>query len=253
MSTPEYVYGAHAVAALLAARPASVSALAVADSAERRCAELLARATEAGITVERVTRQALDRRLPGRNHQGVVATVQGGSCVMEEKALPDFLAALTAPAFLLVLDGVQDPHNLGACLRSADAAGVHAVILPKDRAAGITPVVHKVACGAVQSMPIFTVTNLARSLRVLREAGIWLYGASDSAPQPLYDADLTGPLALVLGGEGSGLRRLTRELCDFELAVPMAGTVSSLNVSVAAGVLLFEAVRQRRGGIKNNI
>jgi len=245
MSTPGQVYGFHAVAALLAARPAAVSALMLAEGAERRCADLLERATAAGIPVERVTRQELDRMLPGRNHQGVVAAVQGGSCEMDERALPDFLAALAAPAFVLVLDGVQDPHNLGACLRTADAAGVHAVILPKDRAAGITPVVHKVACGAVQSMPIFTVTNLARSVRVLREAGIWVYGASDQAEQTLYEADLRGPLALVLGSEGRGMRRLTRELCDFEVAIPMAGTVSSLNVSVAAGVLLFEAVRQR--------
>ncbi len=252
MSTPGHVYGVHAVAALLVARPASVTVLTLADGADRRLAGLLARATSAGVTVQRLPRQALDRLLPGRNHQGVVATVHGDSCAMDEKALPDFLAALDAPAFLLILDGVQDPHNLGACLRTADAAGVHAVILPRDRAAGITPVVHKVASGAVQSMPIFTVTNLARCVRALRAAGIWIYGASDRAQQRLYDADLRGPLALVLGGEGSGMRRLTRELCDFELAIPMAGTVSSLNVSVAAGVLLFEAVRQR-GIMKSNI
>lgn len=245
MNPNDYVYGVHAVAALLAARPAAVRALALADAGDSRRAALLEQATAAGIPVERTSRQHLDRLLPGTNHQGVVATVREGGCTLDEKALPDFLTALEAPAFLLVLDGVQDPHNLGACLRSADAAGVHAVILPKDRAAGITPVVHKVACGAVQALPVFTVTNLARSLRMLRDAGIWLYAASDSAPQPLYGTDLTGPLALVLGGEGGGLRRLTRELCDFEVAIPMAGTVSSLNVSVAAGVLLFEAVRQR--------
>jgi 23S rRNA (guanosine2251-2'-O)-methyltransferase len=248
MSTPEHVYGVHAVAALLAARPSSVRALAVADGGDARRAALLAQATAAGIPVENINRRELDRRLPGRNHQGVVATVQGGRCALDEKVLPEFLAARGEPAFLLVLDGVQDPHNLGACLRSAEAAGVQAVILPKDRAAGITPVVHKVACGAVQALPIFTVTNLARTLRQLREAGVWLYGASDSAPRTLFDTDLRGPLALVLGGEGSGLRRLTRELCDFEVAIPMAGTVSSLNVSVAAGVLLFEAVRQRKAG-----
>ena len=167
-----------------------------------------------------------------------------GSCALPEQALPDFLAALEEPAFLLVLDGVQDPHNLGACLRTADAAGVHAVILPKDRAVGITPVVHKVACGAVQSMPVFTVTNLARTLRTLRDAGVWLFGTSDDAGQELYEADLKGSIALVLGGEGSGLRRLTRELCDHMVAIPMAGVVESLNVSVAAGILLFEAVRQ---------
>jgi 23S rRNA (guanosine2251-2'-O)-methyltransferase len=248
MKTPEYVYGVHAVTALLAARPSSVRALAVADGRDARRVALLAQATAAGVPVEHINRRDLDRRLPGRNHQGVVATVQGGSCVLEEKALPAFLAALGQPAFLLVLDGVQDPHNLGACLRSAEAAGVQAVIVPKDRAAGITPVVHKVACGAVQALPIFTVTNLARTLRQLRGAGVWLYGASDSAPRSLFDTDLRGPLALVLGGEGGGLRRLTRELCDFEVAIPMAGTVSSLNVSVAAGVLLFEAVRQRKAG-----
>jgi 23S rRNA (guanosine2251-2'-O)-methyltransferase len=247
---PDHVYGVHAVSALLAARPAAVTSLAIVGGGDERRAALLAQAQAAGVAVERVSRKALDRRLPGVNHQGVLATVQGQGLALDEQALPAFLAALTEPAFLLVLDGVQDPHNLGACLRSADATGVHAVILPKDRAAGITPVVQKVACGAVQALPVFTVTNLARSLRLLREAGIWLFGASDSAPQPLYAADLTGPLALVLGGEGGGLRRLTRELCDFELAIPMAGTVTSLNVSVAAGVLLFEAVRQRAGNRK---
>lgn len=250
MSTPEYVYGFHAVAALLATRPAAVRTLALVDGADRRLAGLLARATAAGIPVERVARHELDRLLPDRNHQGVVATVQGGSCEMDEKMLPEFLAALDAPALLLILDGVQDPHNLGACLRTADAAGVHAVILPKDRAVGITPVVHKVACGAVQSMPVFTVTNLARVVRTLRDAGIWIYGTSDRAAQGLYETDLRGPIALVLGGEGRGMRRLTRELCDFQVAIPMAGTVASLNVSVAAGVLLFEAVRQRGLGEK---
>jgi len=156
-------------------------------------------------------------------------------------------AGLDGPPFLLVLDGVQDPHNLGACLRTADAAGVQAVIVPRDRAAGITPVVRKVACGAAETVPVFTVTNLARSLRVLKEAGVWIFGASDDADRTLYDTDLRGPLALVLGGEGKGLRRLTRELCDYLVAIPMAGRVESLNVSVAAGVLLFEARRQRGG------
>ncbi|MEZ5542766.1 MAG: 23S rRNA (guanosine(2251)-2'-O)-methyltransferase RlmB [Pseudomonadota bacterium] len=245
MSRPEHVYGMHAVAALLATRPTAVAALAIVGGGDTRRAALLAQAQAAGISVERVSRKALDQRLPGINHQGVLATVRGDGLALDEQALPALLAALGEPALLLVLDGVQDPHNLGACLRSADAAGVHAVILPRDRATGITPVVHKVACGAVQALPVVTVTNLARCLRTLRAAGIWLYGASDSAPQPVYAADLTGPLALVLGGEGGGLRRLTRELCDFEVAIPMAGTVSSLNVSVAAGVLLFEAVRQR--------
>jgi 23S rRNA (guanosine2251-2'-O)-methyltransferase len=246
MSDPGVVYGLHAVASLLASEPRSVERLQVSETGDRRLARVIELAQAAGIEVQQVSRRELDRSLPNSRHQGVVAQVQSGRCALSERALPDFLAALEEPAFLLVLDGVQDPHNLGACLRTADAAGVHAVILPKDRAVGITPVVHKVACGAVQSVPVFTVTNLARTLRSLREAGIWLFGASDAAEQNLYASDLKGPVALVLGGEGGGLRRLTRDLCDHMVSIPMAGTVESLNVSVAAGVLLFEALRQRR-------
>jgi 23S rRNA (guanosine2251-2'-O)-methyltransferase len=149
------------------------------------------------------------------------------------------------PPFLLILDGVQDPHNLGACLRSADAAGVDAVILPKDRSAPLSATARKVACGAAETVPVIRVTNLARSLRAIRDAGVWLYGAAGDAQQSLYEADLSGPLALVLGGEGRGLRRLTREHCDVLMAIPMAGSVSSLNVSVATGICLFEARRQR--------
>ncbi len=243
---PHHVYGLHAVASLLASRPGDVTALAVAEGAgDQRLARLLEAAGAAGIPVQRVARKELDQRFPDARHQGVVATVAAAIPELTEKGLPAFLADLAEPAFLLVLDGVQDPHNLGACLRTADAAGVHAVILPRDRAAGITPVVHKVACGAVESVPVCFVTNLARTLRQLRDAGIWIYGASDAAEQGLYDTEMTGPLALVLGGEGKGLRRLTRELCDYLVAIPMAGRVESLNVSVAAGVLLFEARRQR--------
>ncbi len=246
MTDTGVVYGLHAVASLLASNPGSVDRLLVSAASDRRLARVVELAEAANVSVAQVSRRELDQLLPAARHQGVVAQVQSGSCALPERALPDFLNALDEPAFLLVLDGVQDPHNLGACLRTADAAGVHAVILPKDRAAGITPVVHKVACGAVQSMPVFTVTNLARTLRLLRDAGIWLFGASDDATQDLYASDLQGPIAVVLGGEGSGLRRLTRELCDHMVAIPMAGAVESLNVSVAAGVLLFEALRQRR-------
>jgi 23S rRNA (guanosine2251-2'-O)-methyltransferase len=245
-ATTGHVYGLHAVASLLARRPAEVSGLMLAEGgADERLAALLETAAAAGIGVQRMSRKELDQRFPGARHQGVVASLTAPPPELTEKGLADFLAALAEPAFLLVLDGVQDPHNLGACLRTADAAGVHAVILPRDRAAGITPVVHKVACGAVESVPVCFVTNLARTLRQLREAGIWIYGASDAAEQDLYATELTGPLALVLGGEGKGLRRLTMELCDFLVAIPMAGQVESLNVSVAAGVLLFEARRQR--------
>ncbi len=244
MAQPRYVYGVHAVASLLTTRPSAISELRVAGN-ERRYAGLLAQAAESGIGVIRESRRTLDSLLPGCNHQGVVAQVTDAGCNLPEQALADWLERLNEPAFLLVLDGVQDPRNLGACLRTADAAGVHAVIIPKDRASGITPVVHKVASGAVESMPLFTVTNLARTLRTLQRAGVWLYGASDSAAVSVFDSDLRGALALVLGAEGSGLRRLTRELCDHEVAIPMAGTVSSLNVAVAAGVLLYEARRQR--------
>jgi 23S rRNA (guanosine2251-2'-O)-methyltransferase len=246
MKTAAQVYGLHAVAALLASRPAAIKKLMVADvAADRQLAPLLEQAAAAGVAIQKVTRRELDQFVPAGRHQGILAVVRETSRGMSERQLPEFLAALTEPAFLLVLDGVQDPHNLGACLRTADAAGVHAVIMPQDRAVGITPVVHKVACGAVESVPIFTVTNLARTLRQLRDAGIWIYGASDAAEQGLYGSDLQGPIAVVLGSEGKGLRRLTREHCDHLLAIPMAGQVESLNVSVAAGVLLFEARRQR--------
>jgi 23S rRNA (guanosine2251-2'-O)-methyltransferase len=246
MKSAEQVYGLHAVAAMLAKRPASIKKLMVADTAaDRQLAPLLEQAAAAGIAIQKVGRRELDQQAPGGRHQGILAVVRETTHGKREKQLPEFLAALSEPAFLLVLDGVQDPHNLGACLRTADAAGVHAVIMPQDRAVGITPVVHKVACGAVESVPIFTVTNLARTLRQLRAAGIWIYGTSDMAGQGLYASDLRGPIAVVLGSEGKGMRRLTREHCDHLLAIPMAGQVESLNVSVAAGVVLFEVRRQR--------
>lgn len=246
MAGKDHVYGLHAVAGLLASRPAAVTTLWVASgAADRRLADLIAQAEAADIPVRRIPRRELDQRYPDATHQGLVAELQAAVSGQGENSLAAFLASLDGPAFLLVLDGVQDPHNLGACLRTADAAGVHAVILPRDRAVGITPVVRKVACGAAESMPVFSVTNLARTLRRLRDAGIWIYGASDDAEARLYDADLRGPLAIVLGSEGKGMRRLTREHCDHLLAIPMAGHVESLNVSVAAGVLLYEACRQR--------
>ena len=247
MKTENYVYGLHAVTSLIDNRPATVTAVFILDSAaDHRLEQLLDRAGQAGIAVQRVSREQLDSMLPEANHQGVIASQRTGAHKYSEKDLPAFLESLDAPAFLLVLDGVQDPHNLGACLRTADAVGVHAVILPRDRSVGITPVVHKVACGAVESVPVFTVTNLARTLRLLKDAGIWIYGTSDVAEDSLFRADISGPAAFVLGSEGKGLRRLTQEQCDFMVTIPMAGQVSSLNVSVAAGVLLFEACRQRK-------
>ena len=169
------------------------------------------------------------------------------AAALSENELPQFLDGLGKPPLLLILDGVQDPHNLGACLRSADAAGVDAVILPKDHSAPLNATARKVACGAAETVPVVRVTNLARTLRAIRDAGVWLYGAAGEAQQALYDVDLSGPVALVLGGEGKGLRRLTREQCDLLVKLPMAGKVESLNVSVATGVALYEAVRQRTG------
>ena len=242
----EHVYGVHAVAALLAQRPGSIKKLLLARGAGNPQLDgLIEKTVVACIAVQTLYRAELDAIIPGARHQGVIAVVRAVSYERSEKTLPEFLAALSEPALLLVLDGVQDPHNLGACLRTADAAGVHALIMPRDRAAGITPVVHKVACGAVESVPVFAVTNLARTLRMLRDAGIWIYGASGDAGEGLFSSDLQGPVALVLGSEGKGLRRLTREHCDHLLAIPMAGQVESLNVSVAAAVLLYEARRQR--------
>jgi len=249
MTNTDLVYGLHAVGSLLTERPGSVRELLVATGrTDRRLDGLLERAAAHAITVNRLPRRELDALVPGARHQGAVARVEPSLHTPGSAHLEAFVAALDHAPLLLVLDGIQDPHNLGACLRTADAAGVDAVILPRDRATGITPVVRKVASGAAETLPLFTVTNLARALRTLKTAGVWLWGASDDAPCRLHEADFRGPLALVLGSEGRGLRRLTRELCDFEVAIPMAGQVSSLNVSVAAGVLLYEAVRQRRPG-----
>jgi 23S rRNA (guanosine2251-2'-O)-methyltransferase len=246
MTKADFVCGLHAVESLLRARPGSVDELLVAEGrTDRRLGELLESAVAGGITITRLPRRELDVLLPGSRHQGVIARLASTAAALKEADIQPFLEALDHEPLLLVLDGVQDPHNLGACLRTADAAGVDAVIVPRDRAAGITPTVHKVASGAVETVPVFTVTNLARALRRLKEAGVWLYGASDAADNSLYEADFRGPLALVLGSEGTGMRRLTQDLCDFQVAIPMAGRVSSLNVSVAAGVLLYEARRQR--------
>ncbi len=246
MSGKETIFGLHAVSSVLERSPDQVIGLWVqANRKDRRLDEVRRQADKAGVRVQAIPRAELDERAPGGRHQGVVAEVRG-QAMRSEKELPALLEAIDGPAFLLVLDGVQDPHNLGACLRSADAAGVHAVIVPKDRSAGLTATVRKVACGAAETVPLLAVTNLARTLRALQDAGVWLFGAAGEAEKSIYDMDLKGPAALVMGNEGSGLRRLTRETCDHMVNLPMAGTVDSLNVSVAAGVCLFEAGRQRR-------
>jgi 23S rRNA (guanosine2251-2'-O)-methyltransferase len=247
MSGP-VAYGVHAVRVLLSRTPQRVRRVMVAEGKESvRLAEIHALAAQAGVAVVTVDAASLDKLADGGRHQGVLAEVAARSGDPETQ-LEEALEAAGPTPLLLVLDGVQDPHNLGACLRSADAAGVAAVIAPRDRAAGLTPVVRKVAAGAAEAVPFVAVVNLARTLRELKERGLWLVGTDDSADKSLHDVDLTGPLALVMGSEGEGMRRLTRECCDQLVSIPMAGAVESLNVSVATGVVLFEAVRQRRGG-----
>ncbi|MEM0954579.1 MAG: 23S rRNA (guanosine(2251)-2'-O)-methyltransferase RlmB [Pseudomonadota bacterium] len=242
----EPVFGLHAVDALLRQRPADVQTLWVQSGrTDKRIKAILELASNQGVSVQQMSRAALDEKVSGR-HQGVIALVSGSAAGWDEARLLEHLQALEHPPLLLVLDGVTDPHNLGACLRSADAAGVDAVIVPRDKSADLNPTVRKVACGAAESVPFVRVTNLARCLAALKDAGVWLFGAAGEADTLLYDIDLTGPAALVMGAEGSGLRRLTREACDALMRLPMAGDVSSLNVSVAAGICLFEAVRQRR-------
>jgi 23S rRNA (guanosine2251-2'-O)-methyltransferase len=239
--------GIHAVRAALKHGAEQIISLHY-DSArnDRRLRELLATARQVGLRPVAVDRAVLDRLSEGGNHQGVVAETRLPA-VYDEQSLDRLLEGLTGAPLLLVLDGVTDPHNLGACLRSADGAGVDAVIAPRDRSCGLTPVVCRVASGAAGSVPFVQVTNLVRSLRHLQdEHRVFVVGAAGEASRELYDVDLTGPLALVMGREGEGLRRLTREACDLLVRLPMAGRVESLNVSVATGICLYEAVRQRQ-------
>jgi 23S rRNA (guanosine2251-2'-O)-methyltransferase len=241
----DIVYGLHAVSIFLQKKTALVSSLSLLDHNDnKRVTELKRLALKHNIAVHTLTKHALDQLAGQVKHQGVVLQVET-SALQGDNALLSLLENLTESPFLLILDGVQDPHNFGACLRSADAAGVHAVIIPKNNAVGITPVVRKVASGAAEAVPIFQVTNLARTMKALKERNIWLVGAAGEASDSIYQTDLTGGLAIIAGAEGSGLRRLTKEHCDFLVNIPMRGVVSSLNVSVATGVLLFEAVRQR--------
>ncbi len=246
-SVPDpWIYGLHAIGACVARSPERLLEVCVLDSRhDARLAQLLAALGAAGLRPRLVPRDTLDKLSAGGAHQGVVARVRAAAA-RDERWLEDALTAHEGPPLLLVLDGVQDPHNLGACLRSADAAGALAVVAPRDRAASLTPVARKAACGAAESVPFIQVVNLARCLRRLKELGLWIVGADADGEQPYERADLTAPTVLVLGAEGSGLRRLTRECCDVLVHIPMQGLVESLNVSVAAGVMLFEAQRQRR-------
>lgn len=246
MSARELAWGLHPVREALQRAPERVLELwALERRADARIAEVLGLAEAQGIRCQFVPRETLDSMAGGGVHQGVVARL-APAAALDEDDLYDLLDRLQGPPFLLVLDGVQDPHNLGACLRTADAAGAHAVIVPKDRAAGLTPAARKAAAGAAETVPLVQVVNLTRCLRSLKERGIWVAGA-EAGGESAFKADLSGPLALVLGAEGTGLRRLTREHCDLFLSLPMNGAVESLNVSVAAGILLYLALA-RRGG-----
>jgi 23S rRNA (guanosine2251-2'-O)-methyltransferase len=234
------VIGIHAVSELLVQRPESVSTLLIqVGRNDKRINELRQLAAAGNVTVEELSKKAFESEFDGV-HQGVAAIAE-----FEENSLFELLKSLDHPPLLLILDGVTDPHNLGACIRSADAAGVDAVIIPKDNSASLNATVRKVACGAAETVNLASVTNLARCLDKLKEEGIWLVGAADQADNTLYDQDLAGPIALIMGSEGRGLRRLTRKSCDFLISIPMAGALSSLNVSVATGVCLYEARRQR--------
>jgi 23S rRNA (guanosine2251-2'-O)-methyltransferase len=245
---PAVAYGIHAVRALLTRSPQRVRLIWLGFNRESapRLVELRQLAEAGGVQTRDAEDGVLDRMAAGERHQGVVAEIVPRAADPETLLEEALESMAERPPLLLVLDGVTDPHNLGACLRSADAAGVAAVVAPRDRAAGLSPVVRKVAAGAAESVPFIAVVNLARTLRELKERGVWLVGTDDEAERTLFDVDMTGPTAVVMGSEGEGLRRLTREACDELVRIPMGGAVESLNVSVAAGVALFEAVRQRR-------
>jgi len=247
-STPKVLFGFHAVGVRIKTAPQSVLEVFF-DVARRdaRMRQFTDRAREAGVRLIESDGLRLAKMAGSHGHQGVVARVNPVAQLTSlDELLEQLEASGVAAPLLLVLDGVTDPHNLGACLRVADGAGAHAVIAPKDHAAGINATVAKVASGAAETMPYFMVTNLARTLGELKERNIWCIGTSDDAPKTIYDVDLKGPVALVLGAEGEGMRQLTRKTCDELVSIPMHGAVESLNVSVASGVCLYEALRQRR-------
>jgi 23S rRNA (guanosine2251-2'-O)-methyltransferase len=241
---PRVVFGFHAVLSRLRADPASVLEIFVDETRnDARAKDLIAAAERSKVHLMRVPTKRLDGFYGGGRHQGVVARIELRNTADSVEELID---GLKEPPLFLVLDGVTDPHNLGACLRVANAAGAHAVIAPRDRAAGITPAVSKVASGAAEATPYLMVTNLARSINDLKEKNIWVVGADERAEKTLFEADLPESIAWVLGAEGDGMRRLTRESCDLLVKIPMRGEVESLNVSVSAGICLFESLRRRR-------
>lgn len=245
MSKFEYIFGIHAVSALLSTQPKQISQLYLQNKRDdKRLSEIEKQAQSMGIRISRVGKNELDSMAHDQLHQGVVAACKS-FVSFDEKDLPNLLADKSEPILLVILDGIQDPHNLGACLRSANAFGARAVIAPKNNAVGITPAVRKVACGAEVTTPFVQVTNLARTMRYLQEEGIWLVGTVMNAESLLNEIDLKGHIGIVMGSEGEGMRQLTEKHCDFLARIPMNGTVESLNVSVACAIALYETQRQR--------
>lgn len=242
----EIIYGIHAIKSLLEYNPQYLlEVLTTKGQSQSRLRLLMSKLETIGVSIQIVSRKCLDNKAQGAAHQGIIARVRKAR-KLQEHDLPVLLKSIETP-LLLVLDGVTDPHNLGACLRTADAAGVHALIVPRDRSAYLSPTTKKVACGAAENVPVIRVTNLVRTLHVLQEMNISLIGTTDNTTPTytLYQHNMTGPLALIMGAEGKGMRRLTRVCCDTLISIPMTGIVSSLNVSVATGICLFEAIRQR--------
>lgn len=239
------IYGLHSVQAALDYSPGKIkTAWADGSRKDKHLTKIISDLSALGIQSEQTDKKKLDRFAEGNNHQGIVIEIEMPG-ELTETDLKTAVENLSSTALFLVLDNVQDPHNLGACLRTADATGVHGVIITKDNATGITPTVCKVASGAAETVPVYQVTNLSRTLRWLKEQGLWIIGAAGETTQNIYQTDLTSPIALVVGAEGKGLRRLTKEQCDVLVSLPMLGSVESLNLSVATGVLLYETLRQR--------
>lgn len=242
----EPVYGLHAVITLLERSPEQIMELWLLNTrTDKRIQKVIDLASAQEISVRETDKGLMNQKTDEASHQGVIAWRKPRQNITE-KHLPEILDSLSGTALILILDGITDPHNLGACLRTADAAGAQLVLAPKDQSAPLNATVAKVACGAAEVVPYIQVTNLARTMKELQERGIWIIGTAGEAEQSLYQQDLKGAIAIVMGAEGAGMRRLTRETCDYLVNIPMAGEVSSVNVSVATGICLFEAVRQRQ-------
>jgi 23S rRNA (guanosine2251-2'-O)-methyltransferase len=247
MSSQQVLTGFHAVVARLRHAPQSIKELYVeASRRDKRMQTFIEQAKAANVRVHPVAADRLQGLARGQRHQGVVALAEAAPLAMDVGEVLDLLEDKNEPALFLLLDGVTDPHNLGACLRTADAAGVHAVVAPRDRAVGLNSTVQRVACGAAESVPYIMVTNLARTMRELKERNVWLVGADDQATATLYGVDARRPMGWVMGAEGEGMRRLTRDTCDELINIPMLGSVESLNVSVATALCMYETVRQRQ-------